>query len=142
MFAIAIGTVLFPALSRHGAAKRMAEFREDLSLGLRQIFFVTLPFAAFFAVLAVPTIRLIYEHGTVIRRRGRDLGMGSALLFFSVGMAFVSVNTLLNRAFYSIQKAWVPLIMGGGQPGGQRRADAACSTSRWGSAASLCPPRW
>ena len=27
-------------------------------------------------------------------------------------MAFVSVNTLLNRAFYSIQKPWVPLIMG------------------------------
>ena len=27
-------------------------------------------------------------------------------------MAFVSVNTLLNRAFYSIQKPWLPLIMG------------------------------
>ena len=45
--------------------QRMEEFREDLSLGLRQIFFVTLPFAAFFSVLAVPTIRLIYEHGMV-----------------------------------------------------------------------------
>jgi putative peptidoglycan lipid II flippase len=27
-------------------------------------------------------------------------------------MAFVSVNTLLNRAFYSIQKPWLPLITG------------------------------
>ncbi len=27
-------------------------------------------------------------------------------------MAFVSVNTLLNRAFYSIQKPWVPLTTG------------------------------
>ncbi len=112
MFAIAIGTVLFPALSRHGAAKRMAEFREDLSLGIRQIFFVTLPFAAFFSVLSVPTIRLIYEHGAVVGDEAAISGTGSALLFFSVGMAFVSVNTLLNRAFYSIQKAWVPLIMG------------------------------
>ena len=110
MFAIAIGTVLFPALSRHAAAKRMTEFREDLSTGLRQIFFVTLPFAAFFAVLAVPTIRLIYEHGKVT---GEDTGqIASALLFFSVGMVFVSVNTLLNRAFYGIQKPWLPLITG------------------------------
>lgn len=112
MFAIAIGTVLFPALSRHGAAGRMTEFREDLSLGIRQIFFVTLPFAAFFSVLAVPTIRLIYEHGEAHGDQAAITGVSSALLFFSVGMAFVSVNTLLNRAFYSIQKAWVPLIMG------------------------------
>ena len=112
VFAIAIGTVLFPALSRHATAKRMKEFREDLSTGLRQIFFVTLPFAALFAVLAVPTVRLIYEYGKV---RGDEVaisGVATALLFFSVGMAFVSVNTLLNRAFYSIQKPSLPLVMG------------------------------
>lgn len=110
MFAIAIGTVLFPAFSRHAAAGRMKEFREDLSTGLRQIFFVTLPFAAFFAILAVPTIRLIYEHGRVT---GEGTGqIASALMFFSVGMVFVSMNTLLNRAFYGIQKPWLPLITG------------------------------
>ncbi len=90
----------------------MAEFRDDLSLGIRQIFFVTLPFSAFFSVLAVPTVRLIYEHGEALGDEAAISGVGSALLFFSVGMAFVSVNTLLNRAFYSIQKTWVPLIMG------------------------------
>ncbi len=110
VFAIAIGTVLFPAFSRHAAANRMKEFREDLSTGLRQIFFVTLPFAAFFAVLALPTVRLIYEHGKVT---SSDAALvASALTFFSVGMAFVSVNTLLNRAFYSIQKPWLPLFTG------------------------------
>jgi putative peptidoglycan lipid II flippase len=112
MFAIAIGTVLFPALSRHGAAGRMGEFRQDLSLGIRQIFFVTLPFVAFFSVLSVPTIRLIYEHGATRGDEAAVAGMAASLLFFSVGMAFVSVNTLLNRAFYSLQKAWVPLVMG------------------------------
>ena len=110
VFAIAIGTVLFPAFSRHAAAKRMRELREDLSTGLRQIFFTTLPFAAFFAVLALPTVRLIYEHGKVTP--GEAEMVASALTFFSLGMAFVSVNTLLNRAFYSIQKPWLPLIMG------------------------------
>jgi putative peptidoglycan lipid II flippase len=110
MFAVAIGTVLFPALSRHAAGKRMKEFREDLSLGLRQIFFVTVPFTEFFAVLAVPTIRLIYQHGTVMPADTEQIAL--ALTFFSVGMAFVSVNTLLNRAFYSIQKPWVPLTTG------------------------------
>ena len=112
MFAIAIGTVLFPALSRHGAARRMAEFRGDLSTGIRQIFFVTLPFAALFAVLSVPTIRVVFQYGEVRGDEAAVAGMASSLLFYSVGMAFVSVNTLLNRAFYSLQKASLPLIMG------------------------------
>ena len=110
VFAIAIGTVLFPAFSRYAAANRMKEFREDLSMGLRQIFFATLPFAAFFAVLALPTVRLIYQHGKVTSGQAEMVAV--ALEFFSIGMAFVSVNTLLNRAFYSIRKSWLPLIVG------------------------------
>ncbi len=114
VFAIAIGTVLFPTLSRHVVAGRKAEYRQDLSMGIRQIFFVTMPFAALFAVLALPTVRLVYEHGAV---RGNEValaGIASALTFYSVGMAFVSVNTLLNRAFYSIRQPWVPLAAGVG----------------------------
>ena len=110
LFAVAIGTVLFPALSRHAAAQRMKEFRDYLSLGLRQIFFMTLPFAALFAVLALPTVRLIYEHGKVTSEDSELVAY--ALTFFAVGMAFVSINTLLNRAFYSIQKPWLPLTVG------------------------------
>ncbi len=110
LFAVAIGTVLFPALSRHAAAQRMKEFRDYLSLGLRQIFFMTLPFAALFAVLALPTVRLIYEHGKVTPEDTELVAY--ALTFFAVGMAFVSINTLLNRAFYSIQKPWLPLTVG------------------------------
>ena len=49
-------------------------------------------------------------------------GMASALTFYSVGMAFVSVNTLLNRAFYSIQTGLAAADRGSGQPGAQRRA--------------------
>jgi putative peptidoglycan lipid II flippase len=110
IFAVAIGTVLFPALSRHAASQRMKEFRDYLSLGLRQIVFMTLPFAALFAALALPTVRLIYEHGKVTSSDTEFVA--SALTFFAVGMAFVSINTLLNRAFYSIQKPWLPLIVG------------------------------
>jgi putative peptidoglycan lipid II flippase len=110
MFAVAIGTVLFPTLSRLGATGRTAEFRSTLSTGVRQIFFVTLPFTAFFVVLGVPTVRLVFEHGMVQPSDTR--AMAWALGGFSLGMAFISANTLLNRAFYSIQKPWLPLTVG------------------------------
>jgi len=111
MFAIAIGTVLFPALSRLAASDQLAGFRSTVSLGVRQILFVTLPFTGFFIVLGRPTVRLIFEHGLV---SPEDTGqIAWALAFYSMGMAFVSANTLLNRAFYGMQKAWLPLMVGG-----------------------------
>ncbi len=110
MFAVAIGTVLFPALSRLGATARMGEFRAVLSSGLRQIFFVTLPFSAFFVVLGVPTVRLVFQHGEV--HPEDTVAMASALAGFSLGMSFISANTLLNRAFYGIQRPWLPLVVG------------------------------
>jgi len=111
MFAVAIGTVVFPTLSRLAALRRYDEFRGVLNLGLRQIFFVTLPFTAFFLVLGEPTVRLIYEHGKVTTFEAHQVAW--ALTFFSLGMAFVSGNTLLSRAFYGIQKSWLPLVVGG-----------------------------
>ena len=66
VFAIAIGTVLFPsAVAPRGRPGARTSSAQDLSQGIRQIFFVTLPFAALFAVLALPTVRLVYEHGAV-----------------------------------------------------------------------------
>src|SRR5680860_599190 len=103
MFAIAIGTVLFPTLSRLASEGNLDRFRRTLSVGLRQIFFVTLPFSVFFIVLGRPTVRLVFEHGRVTPEDTAQVAW--ALAFFSIGMAFVSANTLLNRAFYGIQKA-------------------------------------
>lgn len=110
MFAVAIGTVLFPALSRFASLERMDDFRAALSSGLRQIFFTTLPFSAFFVVLGIPTVRLVFEHGKVTPEDTAAIAW--ALAFFSLGMAFVSANTLLNRAFYGLRKAWLPLVVG------------------------------
>ena len=110
MFAVAIGTVLFPRLSRLAATARFDEFRATMNVGLRQIFFITLPFTAFFVVLGEPTVRLIFERGMVTALDTQQVAW--ALMFFSVGMAFVSANTLLNRGFYGIQKSWIPLVVG------------------------------
>jgi putative peptidoglycan lipid II flippase len=111
MFAVAIGTVLFPMLSRLAAAGRMPEFRQSVSLGIRQIVFVTLPFTGFFLVLGEPTSRLVYGLSDRVQQSDIDQ-VAWALAFFSLGLVFVSANTMLNRAFYGIQKAWLPLVVG------------------------------
>jgi peptidoglycan biosynthesis protein MviN/MurJ (putative lipid II flippase) len=64
MFAITIGTVLVPTLSRYAVDLDMERFRETLSLGVRQIFFVSLPFVAWFAVVPHSIVQLIYRDAT------------------------------------------------------------------------------
>ena len=63
IFAVTIGTVLFPSLSRFAAQKDEVRFRDTVSLGVRQMVFVSLPFVAWFAVMPAAFVQLVYERG-------------------------------------------------------------------------------
>ena len=107
MFAVAIGTVLFPVLSTANVAKQMDHFAKILETGLRQISFLTLPFTGWFVALSLPISRLCFERGNFTAKDSQMVAW--ALLFYSIGMSFTSVNTLFNRGFYSLKKTWLPL---------------------------------
>lgn len=107
MFAIAIGTVLFPLLSGFVVFQERSRFSNALQTGLRQIFFITLPFTGWFMTLSLPIATLCFERGAFTKADSRLVAW--ALLFYSIGMSFTSANTLLNRGFYSLKKTWIPL---------------------------------
>jgi putative peptidoglycan lipid II flippase len=107
VFAIAIGTVLFPSMSRFAATGDLASFRDTLAKGTRQIFFITIPFATWFIVMPDAFIRLVYQHG--VFHGSSTVAVSGALLFFSIGMAFANGNIIMNRGFQSLQKPWLPL---------------------------------
>ena len=60
MFSVAVATVLFPTLSRLAARQDFDGLRATMGTGLRQIFLLLTPAAAFTAVLAEPITRLVY----------------------------------------------------------------------------------
>ena len=109
MFAITIGTVLFPTLSRYAADNDMESFRETLSMGVRQIFFVSLPFVAWFVVVPHSMVQLII-HGQFVP--ADTAAVAPILAFFTLGMAFANVNVMFNRGFQSMQRPWLPLYVG------------------------------
>ena len=108
VFAIAIGTVLFPSMARVSPppATSRASARHSSS-GTRQVFFVTIPFATWFIVMPDAFVRLVYQHG--IFNGSSAVAVSGALLFFSIGMAFANGNIIMNRGFQSMQKPWLPL---------------------------------
>ena len=110
IFAVTIGTILFPTLSRFAAAHDMDRFRETLSLGVREMVFVSLPFLAWFTVLATPIVRLVYQRGTFTASATHEVAL--ALAAFTLGLTFANCNIMFNRGFQSLQKPWLPLYVG------------------------------
>jgi putative peptidoglycan lipid II flippase len=106
IFAVAIATVLFPALSRLAARADTDGFRETISSGLRQIGFLLLPASAVTAVLSVPIVRLLYERGAFGDEETTIVAQGLAA--FVIGLTFNGTMLMLNRAFFSLQNAWIP----------------------------------
>jgi putative peptidoglycan lipid II flippase len=106
MFSVAVATVLFPRLSRLAAREDVVGFRETVSLGVRQIGFLLLPASAVSAVLAEPIVRLLYERGGF--EADQTPVVASALAAFALGLTFNGTMLMLNRAFFSLQSAWVP----------------------------------
>jgi putative peptidoglycan lipid II flippase len=106
MFSVAVATVLFPALSRLAAREDVGAFRATVSLGLRQIGFMLIPASAVSAVLAAPIVRLLYERGAFGPEETEVVAQ--ALVAFAAGLTFNGTMLMLNRAFFSLQSAWIP----------------------------------
>ncbi len=106
VFSVAIATVLFPTISRLAAREDIDGLRRTLADGLRQIFFLLLPASAFLLVLAEPVVRLVFQRGE-FNAESTSL-TADALLFFSIGLAFNGASLLVIRAFFGLQRPWLP----------------------------------
>jgi putative peptidoglycan lipid II flippase len=106
VFSVAVATVLFPALSRAVSREDWDGFRNTVTTGLRLISFFLVPASAVSAVLCVPIVRLLYQHGNF----GADAtpAVAYCLAAFSLGLTFNGTMLMLNRAFFSLQSPWIP----------------------------------
>jgi putative peptidoglycan lipid II flippase len=106
IFSVAVATVLFPTLSRLAAARDPAGMRRTIGNGMRQINLLLIPSAALMLVLATPITRLVYQHGTFGPYSTHLVSI--ALFWFAFSLPFAGVNLLLTRAFFAVQRPWIP----------------------------------
>ena len=109
VFSVALATVLFPALSRLAARGDLDALRATAASGIRQIILMLLPAAVFTGALATPITRLIYQHGAFGASSTDQVSL--ALFWFSFSLPFAGVNLLLTRAFFSLQRPWIPTAL-------------------------------
>lgn len=107
---IALGTVLFPRLSRHAERQRLDLLRDDLSLGLRLVVCIGLPASAGLCLLAEPLTNVLFRHGQfdqqdALQTTAMIQGYGCAVWAYC-GLL------ILNRAFYAVNNQATPLRIG------------------------------
>lgn len=110
VFSVAIATVLFPTLARLAARSDFDRLRSAMANGTRQILLLLVPAAAAILVLSEPMTRLVYERGA-FDAASTDL-VSEALFWFAFSLPFSGVFLLQTRTFFSLQRPWVPTLVG------------------------------
>lgn len=111
IFAVSIATVLYPTLSRHAANKRREEFVSDMALGLRWTLFILLPISLGITVLAMPIIRVLFEHRGGMFTYSDSLFAGDFLEYYALSIAPYALVMFATRVFYSMNDTGTPAII-------------------------------
>jgi putative peptidoglycan lipid II flippase len=107
VFAVAVGTVIYPLITRHAVEGKFGEMATDLRKGLRLILVINVPAAAGLILLSAPIVRVLFQHG---RFTAADTQLMAPLLaLFALGMPFFSVVSLTTRAFYAVKDTGTPV---------------------------------
>lgn len=107
VFGVAIATVALPAVSRQHAQNNLEGFGKTVEEALRLAFFLTLPASLGLAVLAVPIIRLIYEHGRF--DAVATFETARALQAYAIGLAGYAGIKVLVPCFYALNLSKTPV---------------------------------
>ena len=103
----ALGTILLPSLSRSHARGDQAEYSRLLDWGLRLTLLLALPASVALAILAVPLISTLFQHGAFT---GEDvLRTRDALVAYSIGLTGLILVKVLAPGFYAQQNVRTPV---------------------------------
>jgi putative peptidoglycan lipid II flippase len=108
VFGVAIATVAGAGVAQRAAARDVPGVKRTLGSALRMVAFLNVPSTAGLAILAVPIIALIFEHG---RFGAADTAAtAQALVFYALGLYAYSGVKVLAPAFYALDEARVPVL--------------------------------
>jgi putative peptidoglycan lipid II flippase len=110
LVSIAISMAILPTLSRQAAEGADGDFRDTLAYGLRLVVVLIIPATVGLFVLAVPLVRLVFEHGdfTFVDTRGTV----EALRCHLAGLVFAAIDQPLIFACYARKETWKPALVG------------------------------
>jgi putative peptidoglycan lipid II flippase len=110
VYAMALSTVILPAMSRLVADGKHEEMKRTFGFALRIVSFVTIPAAIGLILLRVPITQVLFQHGEF---DARSTALTShALLFYSLGLPAFAAIKLIAPMYYSTHDTMTPTKVG------------------------------
>jgi putative peptidoglycan lipid II flippase len=109
IFAIAIGTVLLPSLSKAYAQKETQAYIEQLEHAFKLVFFLAIPSLIGLALFASPLLSTIFQRGAFLWSDVQQASL--SLIGFSFGLPFFMAMKVLVPAFFSRQNTKTPMLI-------------------------------
>ena len=109
IFAAAIGLSVFPTMTSHVARGEMKEYKQNLTMGLRTVIFITLPASVGLIALSHPVVRAMYQQGAVTTAQIELVSV--ILVYYCIGVVGYGAQQILNRGFYAVQDTKSPVLI-------------------------------
>jgi putative peptidoglycan lipid II flippase len=110
IFAIAIGTVILPSLSRQFVGEDTQKFSQTIDWALRLILLIAIPAAVALFVLAVPILTVLFEYG---KTDASDIAMSAlSLQAYALGLLAFMLIKVLAPGYFSRQDTKTPVKIG------------------------------
>jgi putative peptidoglycan lipid II flippase len=110
VFGVALGTVMFPLLSRHAQRGDFAELRRDFLLGLELVVAIGIPASVGLVILAEPLTDLFFRHGAFDEEDA--IQTAQMIRAYGIGVWAYSALLIVQRGFYAVGDRATPLRVG------------------------------
>jgi len=110
LVAISIVTVLYPSITEFAVKGEEERIGAAVGRGLQLLAFIMIPSTFGLSLLRVPIVRLAFERGAFSPED--TLLTANALLFYSLGLVWISWRELLNRTFFAFQDTATAMKIG------------------------------
>ncbi len=99
-------TPVYTRLSQHQSRHDVATYKQLAMKGFRLVVVIIVPITLWFMILAIPIMRLIYQHGAFSNYSTHITA--STLLFWSIGLPGFGLSFYLQKLFFATQDTKSP----------------------------------
>jgi len=109
VFGFSVGAAKYPDMVRMFKENKNSDLNEKVWGDLAKIFAILVPAICALTAVSLPAVRIMFERGAFTQES--SILVNNLLLFYlpaSIGLCF---QALLIRAFYSMERMWLPTII-------------------------------
>jgi putative peptidoglycan lipid II flippase len=105
-----LATIIYPKITQANATGNQERLNDVFSTGINIILIIVVPFSLGAMVFSKQVVQAIYERGAF--DQSATALTSSALIYYAVGLTFLSLNTVFIQVYYAKYNTITPLISG------------------------------